>query len=268
MTIQQYIVDAFANQVFQGNQAAICCTDEQLNEALMQSIAIENNFSETAFLVPLEPIASDGDALRYSLRWFTPGGEIDLCGHATLASAFVVSNFLNPGAKQVTFVTQKSGELPILMNENAITMNMPAYHPHQIEVTDAMERAFGVRPTEAWLDRDLICFLPTEDDVRKANPDDTILLELEGQGIAITAKATDYDFVSRFFAPELAVHEDPVTGSAHCALAPLWADKLNKEEFDAFQASSRGGELYCVVEGDRVMMSGKAVLYAKSELFV
>lgn len=264
MAITQYMIDAFADTVFKGNQAAVCATKEPLASAIMQNIAIENNFSETAFLVPFV-----GKKGRYSLRWFTPGGEIDLCGHATLASAFAVGNFIAPGTKHIVFDTM-SGELFIeIEDDGMISMDMPAYQPKQIEVTDTMEQAYGVRPLEAWLARDLICVLPTETDVRNARPDTDLLLELPGLTQAITARAdanSPFDCVSRCFAPELDVYEDPVTGSTHCAIAPIWAEKLGKNDIRAFQASRRTGILNCHVEDDRVKISGPAVLYARAEL--
>lgn len=264
MAIAQYMIDAFADFVFKGNQAAVCATKEPLASAIMQNIAIENNFSETAFLVPFV-----GKKGRYSLRWFTPGGEIDLCGHATLASAFAVGNFIAPGTKHIVFDTM-SGELFIeIEDDGMISMDMPAYQPKQIEVTDTMEQAYGVRPLEAWLARDLICVLPTETDVRNARPDTDVLLELPGLTQAITARAdanSPFDCVSRCFAPELDVYEDPVTGSTHCAIAPIWAEKLGKNDIRAFQASRRTGILNCHVEDDRVKISGPAVLYARAEL--
>lgn len=264
MAITQYMIDAFADTVFKGNQAAVCVTEEPLADAIMQSIAIENNFSETAFLVPFA-----GKEGCYSLRWFTPGGEIDLCGHATLASAFTVANFIAPGTKHIVFDTL-SGELFIEIEDNGmISMDMPAYQPKQVAVTDAMEQAYGVRPLEAWLARDLVCVLPAEADVRNAHPDTDALLKLPGLTQAITARAdagSPFDCISRCFAPELDVYEDPVTGSTHCAIAPLWAEKLGKNDIKAFQASKRTGILNCRVEGDRVKISGPAVLYARAEL--
>lgn len=264
MVIRQYLVDAFAEELFQGNQAAVCVTETELDDELMQQIAIENNFSETAFLVPK---SSDEKTVRYALRWFTPGGEIDLCGHATLASAFVIFTYLAPDALEVIFDT-KSGELYAKMEDGFISMEMPAYHSKQVEVTDDMERAFGVRPLEAWMDRDLVCMLPSEQDVYACAPDDADLLKLDGLLQVVTAPGRDFDCVSRCFAPKLAVHEDPVTGSSHCALVPLWASKLGKNKIDAWQASQRGGRLVCKVSGDTVELGGHAVLYAKAELYL
>lgn len=267
MTLHQYMIDAFTDEVFHGNQAAVCATNTPLSEALMQAITCENNFSETAFLVPLGRRGSEG--ARYGLRWFTPGGEIDLCGHATLASAFAVNRFLAPGAAPIVFETC-SGEIPVAVDGDWLTMDMPAYHLRPVSVDDAMERALGVRPIEAWIDRDLICLLPSEQDVRECAPNMDALKGLDGLGCCITSAADDAgtDFVSRFFAPKLGVPEDPVCGSAHCALAPLWADRLGKNELLAEQVSKRGGRLRCEVHGDRVIVAGKAALYAMAELHV
>lgn len=264
MRVTQYLVDAFADRLFCGNQAAVCATDDPLPDGLMQSIAQENNFSETAFLVP----AADEAEARYTLRWFTPGGEIDLCGHATLAAAFVVGRFLQPGCGRIAFDTA-SGELSTSLEGDLIVMDMPAYAPRPVAVTDDMERAYGVRPIDAWLARDLICVLPDEDAVRNARPDAEALVRMPGLVQAITAPASTgsgFDCVSRCFAPKLDVYEDPVTGSTHCAIAPLWAQKLGKEEVHAFQASGRTGILQCRVEGGRVKVAGPAMLYATAEL--
>lgn len=263
MPIRQYMVDAFAESVFKGNQAAICVTDEPLGERMMQSIAIENNFSETAFLVP-----QPGEGVRYSLRWFTPGGEIDLCGHATLASAFVVSRHLVPGVKRIVFDT-KSGDLATEISNGLISMDMPACESKPVEVTDSMERAFGVRPLEAWLSRDLVCVLPDEDAVRETQPRAEDLMKLDGLLQHATARAdagTGLDCVSRSFAPKLNVYEDPVCGSGHCAIVPIWASKLGKPDILAFQASERTGILQCHVEDEIVKMAGPAVLYAQADL--
>lgn len=265
MAVEQYMVDAFATNVFEGNQAAVCVTRAPLSDELMQSIAQENNFSETAFLVPQDASA---ESPSFQLRWFTPGGEIDLCGHATLAAAFVVGRFVEPGAQRVTFDTC-SGVLPVRLTDGEMILDMPAYELRPVPVTDAMERTFGVRPVEAWMARDLICVLPCEQDVQAARPSAADLEELEGLLQVATAHGSagsGCDCVSRCFAPKLGVYEDPVTGSSHCALAPLWAQKLGRPEIRAFQASPRTGVLRCQVDGDRVLIAGPAVLYARAEL--
>ena len=265
MTIVQYMVDAFTDVVFKGNQAAVCCTEAELDVSLMQSIACENNYSETAFLVPFE--ASDQEEACYRLRWFTPGGEIDLCGHATLASGYVVSHLLRPGVKGVSFET-RSGRLFVATQGKWLTMDMPAFDLTPVDVTDAMEEAIGARPVEAYLCRDLICVLGSEEEVRSAAPSMERVTSLPGQMLSITSKGSEADCASRSFAPKLKVNEDPVCGSAHCALAPLWGAKLGVDSILAEQASERGGMLRCFVAGNRVRISGRAALYAKAELFV
>lgn len=285
MEIDQYIVDAFASEVFEGNQAAVCITRNVLSDELMQKIAIENNLSETAFLVPLD---SQSEELHYSLRWFTPGGEIDLCGHATLASAFVVDRFLSDSASlkksdmgsdedrpcsRILFDTM-SGLLSVMVEDSCVSMEMPAYSPHPICVTDDMAKAFGAKPTEAWLARDLICVFPDEETVRRMQPNTDALQQLDGLLQVATASfdsSDEFDCISRCFAPKLGVYEDPVTGSSHCAIAPIWSKKLGKNTINAFQASFRTGSMRCFIKdhesgSDKIEISGSAVLYAQSRI--
>lgn len=260
--MKQYIVDAFTDRVFAGNQAAICVMEDWPEEQLMIDIAVENNFSETAFLVREE----DG---AYGLRWFTPGGEIDLCGHATLASAFVVLNYYEPEKDQVTFRTKWSGELYITRRDGFLEMDFPAYEYKHVPVTDAMEEALGVRPVDAVLGRDLLMVLPDEKYVREYEPKQEKLKELDGLLQCITAPGTDgYDCVSRVFAPKLAVAEDPVTGSAHCMITPYWQDQTGKEELNCYQASKRTGVLRTRREGDRVILAGTAALFSIAEVYI
>lgn len=259
--MKQYIVDAFTEKVFHGNQAAVCVLDAWPAESLMMDITRENNFSETAFTVKEE----DG----YRLRWFTPGGEIDLCGHATLATAYVLLRFYEPEAQSITFHTM-SGDLFIGRRGEFITMDFPAYTCREVPVTDQMEEALGARPREAYLDRDLLLVYDDEATVRTMKPDFENVARIEGVkvGVAVTAPGTSYDCVSRFFAPNLAIDEDPVTGSVHCMIAPYWAKRLGKSVIHAYQASARGGEMVCEIEGDRVVLLGKAALFSVSELMV
>ena len=259
MTIPQYIIDVFTDKVFSGNPAAVCVLKEWLAEPLMQDIARENNLSETAFTVKEEN--------EYGLRCFTPGGEIDLCGHATLDTAYVLLHFLEPECRSISFRT-KSGRLVVKKENGLYEMNMPAYRLKPIPVSDEMEQAIGFRPAEAWLGRDLICVMENENQVFQAVPDEKKLKRLDGLLVQITAKGTDYDCVTRSFAPKLNVPEDPVCGSGHCHVAPLWAERLGKNELLAFQASERSGVLHCRMENDRVILAGNAVLYAKAELYV
>ena len=255
--LKQYIVDAFADKVFHGNPAAVCVLQKWLPEALMIQIAAENNLSETAFTV------KEGD--RYHLRWFTPSAEIDLCGHATLAASFVLMNFYEQDLPQIVFGTL-SGDLVVKRIGDLYEMDFPAYNLHEVSVTDEMEDALGIRPLEAWMGRDLVCNLPSEEDVRVCIPDTDKLLRLPGLILHTTARGRDVDYVLRSYAPKLSIAEDPVCGSGNCHTAPFWANRLKKATLEAYQCSKRGGTLYCRIEGDRVYLSGKAALYAVSEL--
>ena len=258
-TIPQFIVDAFTDTVFKGNPAAVCLLDEWLSDTTLQNIAKENNLSETAFTV------KDGD--HYELRWFTPGGEIDLCGHATLATAFILFKFIEVDVERLTFTTQ-SGELLVSKKDDYYELNFPSYAMHQVVVTSEMEEAIGVRPLEAWLGRDLVCILPHENDVINASPDFDKVKALDGLLLHITARGRNYDTVTRSFAPKLSVKEDPVCGSGHCHVIPLWANKLVQAEFRAYQASERSGLLLCRIEGDRIYLAGKASLYSRGEIYI
>lgn len=259
--MKQFIVDAFTDKIFHGNQAAVCVLEKWISDDLMKNIAIENNFSETAFTVK----EADGS---YNLRWFTPGGEIDFCGHATLGTAFVLFNFYEKNASKITFHTIKSGDLFVLKDGDFILMDFPSYKLNKIQVTKEMEEIFGAKPKEAFLDRDLLLIFDDENFIRKANPDFEKMKNLPGLGIGITAQGKDFDCVSRVFVPKLKVNEDPVTGSTHCMITPYWTEKLGKNTITAFQASSRGGVLYCKQNKSRTLIGGKAVLFAKSEIFV
>ena len=255
----QYIVDAFTDRVFQGNPAAVCVLDSWPPQELMQKIAMENNFAETAFVVP------KGE--RWHLRWFTPEKEFDLCGHATLAAAYVLFRFYRPEAEELIFNTL-SGPLTVRRKGELLEMDFPAYTPARVEVSDEMTAALGVRPREAWRARDLLCVLDREEDVIRLCPDLRAMEALEGEICIVTARSGQFDCVSRCFAPGCSVPEDPVTGSAHCLIVPYWAKRLGKTELTARQASARGGTLLCRLEGDRVFLAGQAVLFARSELYV
>ena len=257
--MRQYVVDTFTDTVFKGNQAAICVLDKWLSEQTMMDITLENNFSETAFMV------KNGEI--YELRWFTPGGEIDLCGHATLAAAYVIMQFIETDRNTVGFQT-KSGLLTVEKNNNLYEMDMPAYELLQVPITDEMERAIGVRPVEAWKGRDLVCVLETEEQVRNIMPDQKIIKGLDGLLLHVTATGKEFDCVSRTFAPKMGVTEDAVCGSGHCHIVPLWAEKLNKQKVCAFQASPREGVLYCCMNGNRVYIAGNAALYSIAELYL
>lgn len=252
-----YIVDAFTKELFKGNPAAVCILDHWLPDGLMEQIAMENSLSETAFTV------REND--HWHLRWFTPGGEIDFCGHATLGTAFVLANFIDPAASRYIFQT-RNGKLTVTRNGSQFSMDFPAYTMKPISVTEAMEKALGVKPVEAYLTRDLVCVLADESQVIHCQPNLEKIKQLDGLLCHITAIGTKYDTVSRSFAPKLSVAEDPVCGSGHCHIIPVMASKLGKHDLISYQASKRGGELYCHLENGRIAMAGYAVLYAESTL--
>ena len=256
--MKQYIVDAFTSQPFAGNPAAVCVLDRWPSEKSMMNLAMENNLSETAFIVK-EP---EG----YRLRWFTPGTEVELCGHATLASAFVVLNFYETDRDVVEFNTM-SGLLTIRRKGNLYEMDFPTYELAEIPVTDAMERAFGIRPIRALLGLDLVCVFETEEQVRSLAPDQELLKKIEGRIQNATARGTQTDCVSRSFCPKLSIPEDPVCGSAHCQIADYWSCELGRKEIKAYQASKRGGYLDCVMlDNGRIAISGEAALVAVTEI--
>lgn len=258
--VVQYVVDAFTDRVFTGNPAAICLLETWFPDVLLQEIAKENNLSETAFLVK-EPAG-------YHLRWFTPGGEIDLCGHATLASAFVLLSFYSQ-APEVAFAT-KSGMLTVRRNGELFAMDFPAYKLVPVAVTQELVDALGVTPQAVFRARDLVCVLDNATQVRNLKPDLAKIKELEGLLLHATAVSDDarYDLQSRSFAPKLNVVEDPVCGSGHCHIIPYWANRFQKKDWIAYQASPRGGVIYCELEGERIRMAGKAVLFSKGELYL
>lgn len=258
--MKQYVADAFTEKVFGGNPAAVCVIDEWLSDELMLKIAVENNLSETAFIVP------KGE--KYQLRWFTPGGEVDLCGHATLASAFVMMTQVCPGMEKIVFESREHGDLVVTREGDIFAMDFPVYELKEVPVTQAMADATGVMPIRAYLGRDLLCEYESEDFVRNMSPDQDKLLQLDGLLLHATAKGKEYDCVSRSFAPKLNIPEDPVCGSGHCHIVPFWAKELGKSEITAYQASKRGGTLYCTVNGEKVILRGKAALYSVAEIFV
>ena len=256
--MKQYIVDAFTSKPFSGNPAAVCVLDSWPSENSMMKLAMENNLSETAFIVK--------ETQGYHLRWFTPGTEVELCGHATLASAFVILNFYEPGSDLVQFSTL-SGLLTIQRKGDLYEMDFPTYELKEIPVTDAMEQAFGMRPVKAVLGLDLVCVFETEEQVRSMTPDQEALKSIEGRIQNATARGRETDCVSRSFCPKLAIPEDPVCGSAHCQIADYWSQVLKKKEIKAYQASKRGGYLSCEMLGNgRIAISGEAALVAVSEI--
>lgn len=260
MELDLYQVDAFAEGVFSGNPAAVVPLFEWLSDELMQNIAAENNLPETAFFV------QKGE--YFELRWFTPESEVDLCGHATLASAYVIYEFLDYKDPVVVFET-KSGRLFVDREDDMYSMDFPAWGVREIQVTERVSKALGARPVELFMgERDMMAVFETEDEVRTLAPDFRLVSQLDGMCMICTAPGLDYDFVSRTFVPEEGIPEDPVTGSAHCTLIPFWADRLGKSEMVAYQASKRGGVLGCQYLGDRIKIAGKGVTYMKGTILL
>jgi PhzF family phenazine biosynthesis protein len=261
MKIPIYQVDAFTSEVFSGNPAAVCLLDAWIDDARMQSIATENNLSETAFLVQTDN--------GFDLRWFTPVTEVELCGHATLASAFVLQVCRNWPADTIRFQTRQSGQLVVTKRDDFFDMDFPARPASAQSIPVGLKQALGVTPDKTFGSaEDLMVVLDSEGAVRKVRPDFSALEQLECRGIIITARGDRSDFVSRFFAPRVGVPEDPVTGSAHCVLIPYWAAVLGKNDLHALQVSKRGGELFCTQAGDRVIISGKAARYLEGTITV
>jgi PhzF family phenazine biosynthesis protein len=256
-----YQVDAFTNKLFGGNPAAVIPLEKWLDDILMQEIAAENNLAETVFFVP----KNEG----YHIRWFTPELEIDLCGHATLASAFVLYEYLGYSKSQLIFYS-KSGELIITRVCDKFQLNFPSRMPARItEYPEQLLSGLGITdPLGVYKSRDYVVEVATEKEVQNVNIDIFLLNQIDVIGIIVTAPGKDCDFVSRFFAPNCGIPEDPVTGSAHSSLIPFWAEKLNKDNLHAKQLSKRGGELWCQNIGDRVTMSGNCVFYMKGEIDV
>ena len=257
--MKQYIVDAFTDKLFCGNPAAVCIADSFPEDRLMQDIAAENTLSETAFAVRKEG--------GYGLRWFAPKGEVNFCGHATLAAAFVLFGFYEQESESIVFKTAK-GSFTAKRRGELIEMNLPAYALEHIGINDNMIGALGAIPLAAYRDRDIMFVLRDEDEVRYLQPDLEMLAKLDCACIAVTAKGRKHDCVSRVFAPRYGIPEDPVTGSAHCMIAPYWSRRLGRDNITAFQASARTGVLHCEVCGDRVRISGSAVLFSAAEIMI
>ena len=259
MNFPVYHIDAFHMNVFKGNPAAVCPLDDWLPDALMQSIAMENNLSETAFFVN----ASYG----FDIRWFTPEKEVDLCGHATLASGHVIFNHLNYPGKTITF-NSKSGKLIVHRHGDYLYMDFPAYQPEFLEISGEIEKAFDIKPGSAFRGNYLMLVYPDERTVRRLRPDLVQIRKLDFMGVIVTAAGDSSDFVSRFFAPAVGIDEDPVTGSAHCLLIPYWSEQLKKTKMNAVQCSSREGLISCEYLGKRVMIGGRAVTYSTGTIHV
>jgi len=257
--MKQYIADAFTDRLFTGNPAAVLPCRQMPPASLMQAIAIENNYSETAFVVRTGPG-------RYDLKWFTPGGEVALCGHATLATAFVLHRYVDPGQAEMHFNTL-SGELIVRAGQDGYSLDFPLGPYRRIPLTQDHLAASGGCAREAYFDGgDMLLLLPSQEELEAFRPDFDAIRRLEGRGLILTAPGTDCDFVSRCFYPKLNVPEDPVTGSAHTYLTPFWAERLGKREMTARQLSARGGLLRVALGADRVYITGQAVLFMQGEI--
>ncbi|MBI3325124.1 MAG: PhzF family phenazine biosynthesis protein [Nitrospinae bacterium] len=257
MKLPLYQVDAFTSRLFGGNPAAVVVMNDWLHDDLLQAIAAENNLAETAFVIPKPDVCP--------LRWFTPTLEVDLCGHATLATAHVLFRYYFPSLQRITFST-KSGNLPVARDGEVLAMDFPSRPGGPIELTDALIAALGARPREAFLSRDLLAVFDSEAEIRAFRPDFERIASLDAFALIISAPGTGVDFVSRFFAPRAGIPEDPATGSSHCMLVPYWAVRLGKPRLVANQLSARGGELHCELRGERVIIGGTSVEYLRGEI--
>jgi PhzF family phenazine biosynthesis protein len=260
MRLRLYQVDAFSSHVFGGNPAAVVPLNAWLPDDVLQAIAQENNLSETAFVLREE-------VKGWQIRWFTPTQEVDLCGHATLASAYILFTRLSPGVERVQFAS-RSGPLVVMERGDWLELDFPTWPPQPCALPEGLVEALGATPRETLLSRDLVAVFDSEEQVRGLNPDMTKLGALEVFAVTATAPGTEADFVSRFFAPRAGIPEDPVTGSAHCSLVPYWAQRLGKTSLVAHQVSLRGGVLRCEHHGERVSISGQATLYLEGYITV
>lgn len=259
MKFTLYQVDAFAETIFTGNPAAVIPLEDWPEDDLMQKIAMENNLSETAFFVKTDK--------GYHLRWFTPEYEIDLCGHATLASAYVIKNFLEPHLAAIHFTTQKAGLLKATVKDGIYTLDFPSRMPQPCPVPGPLLQSLNISTAvEVLRSRDYFVVLPDEEAIRNLEPDFTLMRGLDAIGVIVSAKGHSSDVVSRCFYPGLGIPEDPVTGSAHCNIVPYWSEKLGKKKLSCRQLSQRGGELDCELNGDRVLLSGRCVLYLEGTI--
>ncbi len=261
--IKLYQVDAFASTLFSGNPAAVCVLDSWIDDKLMQNIGSENNLAETAFLVPR--------GKDYEIRWFTPSIEVDLCGHATLASAFVLFDVLGYSGSAIKFYSLRSGLLTVTKKDDLLMMDFPTDDLELLaeEQNAKIEACIGLKPIETYKGKtDFITVIEKESDLKNLQPDLHEVSKLKGRGLVVTAKGDDVDFVSRFFAPQTGIPEDPVTGSSHTSLLPLWSKKLGKTSLVARQLSKRGGQLFCEFKGDRCLIGGNAKLYLTGEIYL
>lgn len=255
MRLELFQVDSFTNKIFEGNPAGVIFSEFLSNE-VMQKIALENNLSETAF------VYEEGN--DYRIKWFSPLMEIDLCGHATLAAAHIYFTEIDRDADSITFISSKNGSLEVTRKNNYLYLNFPVDQYAPISIDDDLINMIGETPIEAFKGRDdIMCIFEDESIIYNIEPNKSLLKLFPVRGLIVSAKSLDYDFVSRCFFPITGVDEDPVTGSAHTTLTPYWAKQLGKDSLLAKQVSSRGGELKCVLEGDRVIIGGEAVTYLK-----
>ncbi len=260
-TIPIYQVDAFTSGPFSGNPAAVCLLTDPVSEETMQNIAMENNLAETAFITR----GSD----EWLIRWFTPVTEVDLCGHATLASAYVVLHILEPQSDEVVFRSRVMGNLIVRKRGELLELDFPADQLRECAVPDLIRESLGKAPLESHMGRsDYLLLFGSESDILALKPDFRKLALADGRGVIVTAPGSDVDFVSRFFAPQAGIDEDPVTGSAHTTLTPFWSARLGKKTLTARQLSQRGGLLGCTLHNDRILIAGRAILYLKGEIFV
>lgn len=259
--LKLYQVDAFTDRLFAGNPAAVCILNEWPDDTVMQNISAENNLAETAFVLPR------GDC--YEIRWFTPTVEVNLCGHATLASAYVTITFLNADASRLRFVSPRSGDLYVTQKNDILFLDFPTDTLHECNIYTHIEECIGQRVKRIFKGKtDYIALLGSEKNVREVAPNLPEIARLQARGLIVTAQGNEVDFVSRFFAPQSGIDEDPVTGSAHTSLIPLWAGILNKKEMTALQLSRRGGRLLCTYNGDRCLIGGNARLYLTGEIYI
>ena len=262
MKLEIFQVDAFTSKPFGGNPAAVVPLESWLTDETMLQIAAENNLAETAFFVK--------NGGQYDIRWFTPKVEVNLCGHATLASAYVIFECLKLESEVIRFHSHRSGELGVTKQDGRMVLDFPAYPVTGIEQSDELARAVGAMPVKVWETQGnmVMLRLESETQVRELTPDFNALLGIDYDEIIVTAKGDDCDFASRMFAPKIGIPEDPVTGAIHCSLIPYWAAELGKTEIFARQVSERGGELFCELNGDRVRIGGNAMLYLKGEIYL
>jgi len=253
-----YQIDAFTDKIFSGNPAGVCPLDKWIDDEIMQQIATENNLPETAFFVEKENV--------FEITWFTPTSEVDLCGHATLATAYVLFHHLGYDREMIHFKTRHRGDLWVQRSEDLIELDFPSSTAVKTDMPQALKKGLKILPHDLYLSRDYLAVYETEEEILSIKPDFEVLKELDVTGIIVTAPGNNSDFVSRFFAPGIGIPEDPVTGSAHTTLIPYWATRLDKTELHAFQVSQRGGELFCKLKNDRVLIAGKAVTYLIGEI--